>query len=105
VEYNELLQRITGRRTCPTCGRIYNVHSQPPKVEGICDVDGGRLVVRPDDTEEVVAERLKAYQRQTLPLVEYYRAKGRLVDVNGDQPVEAVAAQAMVAIEKNVNRL
>jgi adenylate kinase len=104
VAYNQLLQRITGRRSCPTCGRIYNVHFQPPKVEGICDVDGGRLVVRPDDTEEVVAERLKAYEKQTLPLVEYYKAKGQLVDVDGDQPVEMVAAQASEAIEHG-NRL
>ena len=104
VEYNQLLQRITGRRSCPTCGRIYNVHFQPPKVEGICDVDGGRLVVRPDDTEAVVAERLKAYERQTLPLVAYYKAKGQLVDVDGNQAVGAVAAQALSAIE-NGNRL
>jgi len=104
VEYNQLLQRITGRRSCPTCGRIYNVHFQPPKVEGICDVDGGRLVVRPDDTEAVVAERLKAYERQTLPLVAYYKAKGQLVDVDGNQAVESVAAQALSAIE-NGNRL
>ena len=99
VEYNQLLQRITGRRSCPTCGRIYNVYFQPPKVEGICDVDGGRLVARPDDTEPVVAERLKAYERQTLPVVDYYRKKGLVVDVNGDQPVEAVAAEAFSAIE------
>jgi adenylate kinase len=104
VEYNQLLQRITGRRSCPTCGRIYNVYFQPPKVEGICDVDGGRLVVRPDDIPEIVAERLKAYERQTLPLVDYYKSRGRLVEVDGDQAVEAVAAQAFRAIE-NVNRL
>lgn len=104
VGYNQLLQRITGRRTCPTCGRIYNVHFQPPKVEGICDVDGGRLVIRPDDTEEVVAARLKAYERQTLPVVDYYSSKGLLAEVNGDQPVEAVAAQAFSAIE-HVDRL
>jgi|HubBroStandDraft_6_1064221.scaffolds.fasta_scaffold03906_15 adenylate kinase len=104
VEYNRLLQRITGRRSCPTCGRIYNVYFQPPKVEGICDVGGGRLVVRPDDTIEVVAERLKAYEKLTLPLVDYYHAKGRLVELNGDQAVEAIAAQAFSAIE-NVNRL
>ena len=104
VEYNRLLQRITGRRSCPTCGRIYNVYFQPPKVEGICDVDGGRFVVRPDDTEEVVVERLKAYEKLTLPLVDYYHVKGRLVEINGDQPVELIAAQAFNAIE-NVNRL
>jgi adenylate kinase len=104
VGYNQLLQRISGRRTCPTCGRTYNVHFQPPKVEGICDVDGGRLFVRPDDAESVVAERLKAYERQTLPLVAYYKAKGQLVDINGDQPVEMVAAQMSQAIE-NADRL
>ena len=104
VRYNQLLQRISGRRSCPTCGRIYNVYFQPPKVEGICDVDGGRFVARPDDKEEVVAERLKAYERQTLPLVDYYNTKGRLVEINGEQPVEAVAAQVFSAIE-NVNRL
>ena len=104
VEYNHLLQRIIGRRSCPTCGRIYNVYFQPPKVEGICDVDGGRLVVRPDDTEEVVVERLKAYEKLTLPLVDYYHTKGRLVEINGDQSVELIAAQAFSAIE-NVNRL
>jgi adenylate kinase len=99
VEYNQLLQRITGRRSCPTCGRIYNVHFQPPKVEGVCDLDGGRLFVRPDDTEAVVIERLKAYERQTLPVVEYYKAKGQVVDVDGNQPVEEVAVQAFQAIE------
>lgn len=104
VEYTELLRRIAGRRSCPACGRIYNVYLQPPKVDGICDVDGGRLVVRPDDNEQVVAERLKAYERQTLPLVDYYSAKGRLVEINGEQSVEAIAAQALSAIE-NVNRL
>jgi adenylate kinase len=104
VEYNQLLQRLTGRRSCPTCGLIYNVYYQPPKVQGICDVEGTPLVARRDDTEEVIAERLKAYEQLTLPLVEYYGARGRLIEVNGDQPVEAVMAQTFSAIE-NVNRL
>src|SRR5271167_5034888 len=104
VEYNQLLQRLTGRRSCPTCGLIYNVYYQPPKVQGICDVDGTPLVARPDDAEEVIAERLKAYEQLTLPLVDFYGARGRLIEVNGDQPVEAVAAQMFSALE-NVNRL
>jgi adenylate kinase len=104
VDYNVLLQRITGRRSCPTCGRIYNVYFQPPKAQGICDVDGTALVTRRDDEESVFVERMNAYNRQTLPLVEYYRAKGRLVEVDGEQPVEQVMAQAFRAIE-NVNRL
>ena len=104
VEYNQLLQRLTGRRSCPTCGLIYNVYYQPPKIQGICDVDGTPLVTRRDDTEEVITERLKAYEQLTLPLVEYYGARGRLIEVNGDQPVEAVMAQTFKAIE-NGNRL
>jgi adenylate kinase len=99
VDYNVLRQRITGRRSCPTCGRIYNVYSQPPNVQGICDVDSTSLVTRPDDEESVFNERINTYERQTLPLVDYYRAKGRLVE-----PVEEVMAQAFSAIE-NVNRL
>ncbi len=104
VEYNALLQRLTGRRTCPTCGRIYNVHLQPPQVPDTCDVDGSKLVTRKDDREEVIAERLKEYEKQTLPLAEYYRKRGRLLEINGDQPVEVVTEQALRAIE-NGNRL
>jgi len=104
VDYGKLFERIAGRRSCPTCGRIYNVYLQPPKVEGICDVDGATLVCRPDDREDVVKERLKAYERQTLPLVEYYSSRGRLVAVDGDQPVEEVMRQAFSAIE-HVNRV
>jgi adenylate kinase len=104
VEYNLLLQRIVGRRSCPTCGRIYNIYFQPPKDDELCDIDGTPLVSRRDDSEDVVAERLRAYEQLTLPLVDYYGAKGRLVEVNGDQPVENVMAQAFKAIE-NVHRL
>lgn len=104
VDYNQLLQRIAGRRSCPSCGRIYNVYLQPPKVAGICDVDGATLVQRADDKEDVVAERLKAYEAQTLPLVDYYSSRGRLVTVDGDQPVEEVMRQAFSAIE-HVNRV
>ena len=104
VDHDTLLKRITGRRTCPTCGRIYNVYLQPPKVQGICDFDGTPLEARKDDAESVFVERMKAYESLTLPLVEYYKARGRLIEVDGDQPVEAVMTQAFSAIE-NVNRL
>ena len=104
VDYAKLFERIAGRRSCPTCGRIYNVYLQPPKVEGICDVDGASLICRPDDREDVVKERLKAYEQQTLPLVNYYSSRGRLVAVDGDQPVEEVMQQAFSAIE-HVNRV
>ena len=104
VDYDKIFKRIAGRRSCPSCGRIYNVYLQPPKVEGICDVEGATLVCRPDDREDVVKERLKAYERQTLPLVDYYSSRGRLVAVDGDQPVEEVMRQAFSAIE-HVNRV
>jgi adenylate kinase len=104
VDYNQILQRIAGRRSCPTCGRIYNVYLQPPKVEGQCDFDGANLICRPDDREDVVKERLKAYEQQTLPLVDYYSSRGRLVAVDGDLPVEEVMQQAFSAIE-HVNRV
>jgi adenylate kinase len=99
VGYNQLLRRLTGRRSCPTCGRIYNIHFQPPRVADICDVDGARLETRRDDCEAVISERLKAYEAQTLPLVQYYRAQGRLREVNGDQAAEAVTAGVFGVIE------
>jgi adenylate kinase len=99
VEYNQLVKRLTGRRSCPTCGRIYNVHFQPPRVAGICDLDGSTLVTRKDDREEVIVERLRAYDRQTLPLVDYYRSTGHLREIDGDLPIEQVTAAALEATE------
>ena len=84
VDYNQLVQRLTGRRTCLANGHIYNVYFQPPRVADVCDIDGSPLVIRNDDREEVIRERLKAYDRQTRPVAEYYQRKGRLVSVNGD---------------------
>ncbi len=104
VEYNFLLQRLTGRRTCPTCGRIYNIYFQPPRVAGVCDIEGAALETRRDDREEVIIERLKAYEKQTLPLADYYRRRGRLLEVDGDLAPDDVTAEALKAIE-NGNRL
>jgi adenylate kinase len=101
VDYNKLLLRITGRRTCPTCGRIYNVHSQPPLVDEICDLDGSKLVVRDDDRDEVIRERLDTYERQTKPVADYYQKLGRLVTVNGDQPVVDVTASTLNEIDSH----
>jgi adenylate kinase len=100
VGYNQLLKRLTGRRSCPTCGRIYNVYFQPPRADEVCDADGSKLLTRKDDTEAVISERLKAYERQTLPLAEYYGKQGRLVRVDGDRDVEAVTAGTLAVLEK-----
>ena len=92
VDYNNLLLRLTGRRTCLANGHIYNVYFQPPRVADVCDVDGSQLVTRNDDREEVIRERLTAYELQTRPVAEYYEQKGRLVSVNGDLPPDDVTA-------------
>jgi adenylate kinase len=87
VDYNIIIARLTGRRQCPRCGTLYNVNSQPPKVAGLCDLDGEALVVRDDDSEEVIRERLDAYERQTRPVLEFFRKSGRRV-VRVDAGVE-----------------
>ena len=99
VSYNQLLQRLAGRRACPVDGKIYNVYLQPPKEEGVCDVCGTQLFQRADDTEEVISERLKNYERKTLPLEDFYRKQGRLRRINGEQSVEQVMAEMFRAIE------
>jgi adenylate kinase len=99
VDYNRLSLRLTGRRTCPTCGRIYNIHSRPPRVDEICDFDGTPLIIREDDRDEVIKERLATYERQTRPVAEYYKAKGRLFCVNGDLPVDEVSETIFRDIE------
>lgn len=89
VPQEVLLARLTGRRLCRSCGATYHVVFQPPKVDGICDICGGELYQRSDDTEEAVATRLQQYA-QTAPLVEYYRERGLLRQVDGQRPIDAV---------------
>ncbi len=100
VGYTPLMQRLTGRRTCPTCGRIYNVYFQPPRVADTCDADGAKLVTRKDDSEDAIAERLKAYEKQTKPLTEYYKAKGGLVVLDGERDPQTVTADALKVLEQ-----
>jgi adenylate kinase len=76
VDYNKIINRLSGRRVCPVCGTLYSLGSNPPKIEGICDKDGARLVAREDDSEPVVRRRLEEYDVQTKPLVEYFRQHG-----------------------------
>ena len=100
VDYNQLLLRITGRRSCPTCGRISNVHLQPPSEDERCDLPHGtKLVTRNDDRLEVIQPRLTAYQEQTRPVADYYQRTGRLISVNGDLPMDDVTDQIYRALE------
>lgn len=95
-----VLKRITGRRMCEVGGEIYNIYERPPKVEGRCDNDGGPLIQRPDDREEIVAPRLEAYEKLTEPLVSYYRRLGRLHDVDASQSINEVR-QRVLEIVRN----
>ena len=79
VDYNVIIARLTGRRQCPVCQTLYNVHSKPPRVDELCDLDGNKLVIRDDDRESVIRERLDAYERQTRPVLDYLRSAGRRV--------------------------
>jgi adenylate kinase len=94
-----LMRRITGRRMCKVGGEIYNIFDRQPKVAGKCDNDGGELEQRQDDREEVVAPRLQAYQKQTAPLVAYYRRLGRLREVDAAKSVDEVARRVLEVVD------
>lgn len=83
VDFDVLMQRLTGRRTCVSCGQMYNIYSSPPKVDGACDKCGGNLHHRADDNEETIGNRLRVYEAQTAPLISYYRNQGKLRTVQG----------------------
>jgi adenylate kinase len=99
VDADQLLRRIAGRWICSVDGAMYNIYERPPKVHGICDRDGGKLGQRSDDRPEVVKERLASYERQTKPLVDFYRRLGVLEVVDGSASVEEVS-RALNAILK-----
>src|SRR5215813_8623317 len=96
-----LLKRITGRRMCKVGGEIYNIYERPPKVDGRCDDDGGELIQRPDDREEIVAPRLEAYEKLTEPLVSYYRRLGRLHDVDASKSIEEVRRRVLEIVRNS----
>jgi adenylate kinase len=102
VDYNQVVKRLTGRRTCSANAQhIYNVYFQPPRVDQVCDIDGAPLATRNDDREEVIRERLREYDEKTKPVVDYYSNKGRLVSLNADQPMDQVTAQVFGTIESH----
>ncbi|MGB6744169.1 MAG: adenylate kinase [Terracidiphilus sp.] len=100
VNYNQLLRRITGRRICPVCQSIYNVYVNPPKKDGFCDIEGAELIQRADDTEEVFKERMRAYSALTAPVMDHYRETGRFAEVDGDRPIDKIAAEIVAAVER-----
>jgi len=99
VEDAAIVNRMSGRRTCPTCGATFHVTHNPPKAEGICDLCGAALIVRPDDDPAVVQGRLKVYHDQTEPLIAFYRERGLLKTVDGSKSLADVAASIYEALE------
>jgi adenylate kinase len=93
VEPDLLMKRLTGRRTCPVCGTIYNMFFDPPVNDSICDREGARLTERDDDKEEAIRHRLTAYERDTTPLIDYYEKRGVLHNVEGSREPEAIATE------------
>ncbi|MEJ2747794.1 MAG: adenylate kinase [Anaerolineae bacterium] len=94
-----LLKRLAGRWTCKTCGHVYHVLFNPPQKPGVCDLDGSPLYQREDDTEETQKHRIEVYFEQTTPLLDYYRDRGLLVEVNGEQPIEQVQKDLIQVIQ------
>ena len=95
-----LLQRLAGRWTCTDCGHVYHMLFRPPQVEGICDFDGSALYQREDDTEETQKRRIEVYFERTEPLLDYYRQRGKLVEVNGEQSIEEVQNDLVITVRK-----
>lgn len=93
VSDDEVVRRLGGRRTCAVCGRVYHVELNPPKAEGVCDVDGGELVIRDDDEPEVIRRRLDTYHEKTEPLVDYYDRRGVLRRIAGEMAPDEVAEE------------
>ncbi len=100
VGANALVQRLSGRRTCKVCGATYNITLNPPKVAGVCDACGGELYQRADDTEAAIKNRISVYCKQTEPLIDYYKKKGLLIDVDGERDIDEVRSDVMKALKR-----
>ncbi len=102
VSEDELLDRLTGRWLCRNCGAVYHEKNNPPERAGVCDRCGHELYQRPDDTREAGVTRLKVYFEQTTPLIEYYRRRGVLMEVNGEQSIEDVRKDLLAALREQL---
>ncbi|MGH3273784.1 MAG: adenylate kinase [Streptosporangiaceae bacterium] len=100
VDDDEVVRRLSGRRTCRKCGRIWHVVFDPPARQGICDECGGDLFQRDDDQEETIRHRLEVYQQQTRPLIAFYADEGTLLGIDATGPVEAITYRSMSALRR-----
>jgi adenylate kinase len=101
VPAETLIERLSGRWTCPTCGFVYHEKFNPPKVEGICDKDQSELYQRVDDKAETVKKRIDVYWEQTSPLIDYYKKSGLLNEIDGTQSIDVVTNQLLEAIQRS----
>jgi adenylate kinase len=99
VDFEQIVRRITGRRTCSECGQMYNTYFSPPQKEGVCDKCGGKLTHRADDNEETVRNRLNVYQEQTAPLVDYYQKQGKLHKIKAEGEINAIFDRVTTYLE------
>ena len=100
VDHDEVIRRLSGRRTCRRCGRVWHVAFDPPSMPGKCDECGGELFQRDDDREETIRHRLEVYEQQTQPLISYYADEGILLGIDATGPVEDVTDRALVALRR-----
>jgi len=101
VPFDDLMKRLTGRRTCKNCQQMYNIYFSPPQREGVCDKCGGDLFQRDDDKEETIRNRLEVYQKSTAPLIDYYRGKGILKSVDGTGSIDEIFNRICEILEGN----
>ncbi|MFO7602813.1 MAG: adenylate kinase [Gammaproteobacteria bacterium] len=99
VDFDILMQRLTGRRTCKSCGQMFNIYTSAPRIDGQCDKCGGELLHRADDNESTIANRLRVYEAQTAPLIDYYRGQGKLRTVQGVGDIDAIFNAVLRVLE------
>jgi adenylate kinase len=102
VDYDVLMQRLTGRLTCESCGAVFNIYTNPPSLDGECDVCGGDLHHRADDNEETIGNRLRVYDAQTRPLIDYYGTTSRLETIHGEGDIRDIFQQMSLVIDKRI---
>lgn len=100
ISEKESIRRLTARRICPQCGRVYNLLTLPPKKDEKCDDCQSKLISRKDESVEAIKERLKTYREQTLPVVGYYRKKGILLEIDGERPIEVIHQDIMKRLKR-----
>jgi len=100
VPFEDLMKRLTGRRTCKSCGQMYNIYYKPPKSDNKCDKDGGELFQRDDDKEATIKKRLDVYESQTAPLIDYYSKKGIVRRIQGTGSIDDIFGKMVAEVEK-----